>query len=425
MPKTQGIEIDDPAPETIAAHPTYVNVLRLLWRRRRFVLATTVVGLVLAILVAFLLPKEYISTAELMPPDPRSMAGARTLAGFESGGAAAAATLRSPNALFIGILNSRTIQDDLVKQFDLRRVYRVSGDAAARSKLARRTTINDDRETGVLTITVVDSDPSRARDLNAAYLADLDKLILRMSTSTARRERMFLEDRLKSVKDNLDATEHALSIYSSRSATVSPDAQERAALQNITNVQAELIASEVELHSLEANYDASNLRVRTAQARVAELRSQLKSLSGPDKSNSLSSGDAQSLPTMRTLPLLGSTFSDLYRNASLQGALYEMLTKQYESAKVEEAKEIPTVKVLDPPDLPAKKSFPPRTLIVVAGAVLAFALANCWIFGMAVWNVIDDGDPRKELVSEIGEDIHRILPWGNRSLRHDSNSVAS
>lgn len=426
MQEIQGLAVD--TSEAVAAQPTYLHVMRLLWRRRQFLSAITLAGLVLSLLVAFLIPKEYTSTAALLPPDPRSMTGPNSLGESESAGAAAtvtAPTLRSPNALFIGILNSRTIQDDLIHQFDLRRVYRVRDEGSARKKLASKTTIDDDKETGNLTIKVADRDPSRARDLNAAYLADLDKLIVQMSTSTARREAMFLEDRLKSVKADLDATERALSQYSSRSATVSPDAQERAALENISRVQADLIAAEAELHALEATYEANNVRVRAAQAKVAELRSQLQRMSEPDKDVPVPSGDAESLPSIRKLPLLGAAYSDLYRNATLQESLYAMLTKQYETAKVEEAKEIPTVRVLDPPDLPERKSSPHRVIIVISGALLSLILAALWIVGNAVWNVVDDDDPRKSFLHEVGTDLRSSFTPGKRGLNHSSGSIVS
>lgn len=404
---TQGTAIETCAQETAARQPTYLHVLRLLWKRRRFVTVATLTGIGVSLGVAFVLPREYKSSAEVMPPDPAATPGA-SLSQSEGTGAAAAiaaSRLRSPNAMFIGILNSRTIQDDLISQFHLRGVYGVRDDASARAKLASRTTINDDRETGILSISVVDRDPVRARDLDAAYLAGLDQLIVRMSTSAARRERIFLEGRLKAVKQDLDATEHALSLYSSRSATVSPEAQERAALQSISSVQEQLIAAQAELHSLEAIYDENNVRVRAAQARIEELRSQLNDMSAPESGRANLAADAQLLPSMRKLPLLGETYSDLYLNASLEESLYEMLSKQYEAAKVEEAREIPAVRVLDPPNLPERKSSPRRMVIVICGALLSVVFAALWIVGKAIWDVMDGSDPRKLLVREIGSDL--------------------
>jgi capsule polysaccharide export protein KpsE/RkpR len=428
MPKTQGIQIESNGSETAVQQTTYLNVLRLLWRRRSFLLTGALAGLVLSTIVAFLIPKEYKSTAQLMPPDPRTMQGVGAVSLSDTSGSAAnvATTLmRSSNALFIGILSSRTVQDDLINQFDLRRVYGVRDNASARGKLQSRTTLDDDKETRNLKISVTDNDPKRARDLNAAYLAELNKLISQLSTSAARRERIFLEDRLNTVKENLESTEQALSLYSSRNATLSPATQQSAELEAISRVQGELSAREAELKGLGATYEADNVRVRSLQAQVTELRNQLQKMTGPIKESSLAPEDSDFLPSMRKLPLLGAKYSDLYRNAVLQESLYEMLSKQYETAKVQEAREIPTVMVLDPPDLPLRKSFPPRTTIVVVGTMLAVILAVLWTLGKAVWNVIDAQDPRKVFLIEVGTDISSILLRGKRGLSQGSNSVES
>jgi hypothetical protein len=115
--------------------------------------------------------------------------------------------------------------------------------------------------------------------------------------------------------------------------------------------------------------------------------------------------------------LLGVTYADLYRRTKVQEAVFETLTQEYELAKVQEAKEIPTVKVLDPPNLPDKKSFPPRTLIVLLGTVLAFSLGVTWVLGSALWEGTDPADPGKLLAQEILDTAKAALPrpWRNRS----------
>src|SRR5260370_5707514 len=158
-----------------------------------------------------------------------------------------------------------------------------------------------------------------------------------------------------------------------------------------------MIAAETELQGLKQVYSDGNVRVRTMQARVNELQHQLEKLGGKFDSATGSNGETnQSIyPSIRKLPLLGVGYADLYRNTKLQEAIFETLTQGYELAKVEEAKESPSVKVIDPPNFPQKKSFPPRAEITGLGTLLELALAMTWIAGKTRWEPVEESDPRR------------------------------
>jgi hypothetical protein len=116
------------------------------------------------------------------------------------------------------------------------------------------------------------------------------------------------------------------------------------------------------------------------------------------------------------LPILGVTYADLYRQTRINETVYELLTQQYEMARVEEAKEIPTVKVLDTAIVPTKKSFPPRTLIVVLGTMLGIALACSWIIGKARWDTVETSDPRKMFAVEVFAAVRAHVPQFSRNV---------
>lgn len=404
---------------TTQAQPKALVMLQLLLNRPRFLFMSFMTGFVFSAIVAFSIPKEYKSTAQLMPPDPQatSLISLATLSGstaMQIPSAASTLLGRSPDGLFIGILSSRTAKDDLINRFNLLQVYHVKEYWAARKILETRTVIEEDRKTGNLTISVTDSDPSRARALTAAYISELNSLTVQMSTSSARRERIFLEDRLKLVKQDLDSATQQLSVFSSRSGTLAPDTQGKVELDAISKVQADLISSEGELHGLEASFGPENVRVQSLQARISELKKQLQKMTGSRNENSVTSEDGEFLPSIRALPFLGTTYSDLYRRVTLEEALYSLLSKQYEIAKVEEEKEIPTVRVLDPPDFPERKSFPPRAEIIIFGAIMGLILGVCGVLGPAFWNDIDDGDPYKSQLKVIFAPFREKLPWPTR-----------
>jgi len=417
---------EDIPPQAPSQPPTRPIVLQRLWKHRGLLFKSSLAGLVLSTIIAFCIPKEYKSTTQVMPPESRA-ANAMSLAAFMgspasqvSSAASSLLGMPSPEATFIGILTSQTVKDDLINQFDLRRVYHVKSYTSARKKLESRTSIAEDKKTGNLTISVIDRDPYRARALSTAYLAELNRLIAQLSTSSARREREFLEGRLKSVKQDLDSATQDLSVYSSRNATLAPDTQEKAELDAVARVQADLISSESELQGLETTYGRDNVRVRSMEARVAELRSQLQKMTGSKNENSAALEDGQLLPSVRKLPLLGTTYYELYRRAAVQDALYEMLTKQYEIAKVEEARDIPTVRVLDPPDLPEKKSFPPRTLIVLFGTLLAFGAGFTWVSAFEAWETTDPADARKAFATQVWNEVCASLPWKGQKAKQNA-----
>ena len=152
-------------------------------------------------------------------------------------------------------------------------------------------------------------------------------------------------------------------------------------------------------------------------ARIAELKRQLEKLGGKGEQASEASGQPADYlyPSIRKLPLLGVTYADLYRRTRVQEAVFESLTKEYELAKVQEVKEIPTVKVLDPPNIPDKKSFPPRLLIIFMGTVLALTSAVTWVFGNSMWVETDSKDPRKVFAQEVFSAVSARVPLFSRN----------
>src|SRR5438445_2933317 len=159
----------------------------------------------------------------------------------------------------------------------------------------------------------------------------------------------------------------------------------------------ELIAAESELKGLEQIYTPNNVRVRSVRARIAELRKQLEKMGGKEGTETNNSATASDslYPSIRKLPLLGVTYADLYRRTKIQEAVYETLTQEYELAKVQEAKETPTVRILDEPAVPERKSFPPRTLITLGFGFLAFCAGVLLALGQSKWQQIDSARPAK------------------------------
>jgi uncharacterized protein involved in exopolysaccharide biosynthesis len=405
-----------------------VNCAVLLWRNRALLGRVTAIGGLLTLSIALLIPNRYESSTRLMAPDKGASASEALMSGLlgRAGGSGGSSLvglganllgLENSGAMFIGVLNSRSVADSLVRKFDLKKVYRDRWDKDAREDLADRTNISQDRKSEIITIAVEDRSPARAAAMATAYVDELNRLLAQVNTSSAHRERVFIEERLKVVRQDLDTAAKQLSDFSTKTTTLDLKEQGKAMVGAVATLQGELIAYETQLSGLQQIYTGNNVRVRSLQARVTELRHQLEQVrgSGVQPPPGAAEGDEASYPSFRRLPALGVTYSDLYREVKINEAVFETLTQQYEMAKISEAKEIPSVKVLDPANLPEKKSAPPRLIITVVGVILSFAIGAMFVIGKATWKHVETDDPRKRFANEVWVDARpAYFRWQSR-----------
>jgi capsule polysaccharide export protein KpsE/RkpR len=407
---------------TAQAPPTaptdWLSRTRLLWQHRRFLSRLTAVALVFSLAIAFAIPKRYKSTASIMPPDQQG-SGAMLLAALagRSTGLGALGSLAGgllgghPNtALYENLLESGTIAGKLIDRFDLQKVYHSRYRFTTAKHLARMTKISDDKKSGVITISVQDTDPVRARDLAQAYLDELNHVLTRTSTSSARQERVFIESRLRSVGVDLEQAQLAMSEFSSKNSTIDLKEQTRGLVDAGARVQGELLVEQSGLQSLRQIYGDGNVRVRETEARIASLKQDLQKMAGssaplaaetPGVANASAADKEELYPPLRQLPRLAVPYANLYRRMRIQETIFELLTQQYEMARIEEAKDIPVVSVIDSPGIPERKFFPPRLLLTLVLTFLVFAAASTFLIVREHWRAIDNLDPRKEFATEV------------------------
>jgi capsule polysaccharide export protein KpsE/RkpR len=399
---------------------------RVMWANRKSLRKSFLVGLAVGVLIAFVIPPRYESTVQLMPPDNQSGGGMAMLAALVTRSTTGAGMgmgnlagdllgVKSSGALFMGILKSRTVEDRLVERFKLKELYREKFDEDARKELAQNTGVSEDRKSGIITLTVTDKSRQRAKEMAMAYVEELNRLVAELSTSSAHRERVFLEERLTTVKQDLDQASREFSEFSSKSGAIDIKEQGKAMVGAAAALQGQLIAAESQLKGLEQIYTPSNVRVRSVQARITELQKQLEKFGGQEATGS--SPEATDLsalyPPLRKLPVLGVRYADLYRKAKIQEVVFETLTQQYELAKVQEAKEIPTVKMLDQANLPERRSFPPRILVILMCSFSALLGACAWVLARNRWEMADAADPRKQFAQEVFLGMNSAMPWAS------------
>jgi uncharacterized protein involved in exopolysaccharide biosynthesis len=209
-----------------------------------------------------------------------------------------------------------------------------------------------------------------------------------------------------------------------------PQEQGKAMLDAAANLQGSLIAAESQLSALQQIYTDSNVRVQSLKAQIAQMRQQLNKLGGTGTSAAgpAEEGGDFAYPSIKQLPVLGVTYYDLYRETKVNEAIYEFLTKQFEIAKVEEAKSLPSVKVLDKPNIPERKSFPPRLILMVVGAMVSLLLACGWVVGNEKWERAEDSSQSKILALEIRSTVKPYISkmkerWSARRWQIHSDRI--
>lgn len=431
--------------ETVTTHPrtaaqegpNWLTNAQVLWRNRRLLVRVVGVTFIVSFGLVFLIPKQYESTARIMPPERSGSDTAMfaALAGRALGadglGSLAASLLGAHNsgALFVDLLRSGSVTGHIIDRFQLMNAYHKRYRVDAAKRLLRRTEIVQDKKSGVLTITVTDNDPVKARDMAQAYLDELNILVNRTSTSSAHQERVFIERRLHAVKNDLDRAQQAMSDFASAHATIDIREQTRATVEAAARLEAELVVTQGELRSLQQIYGDQNVRVRAAEARMANLRREMSKLGGTsadlpaDKDHTSGSGsnavdpDPISYPPLRQLPRLAVPYANLYRDVRVQENVLDLLTQQYEVARIQEAKDIPVVSVIDAPGIPEKKSFPHRTLLTLIATFIVGCATSAGLVAREHWNRLSLHDPRRVFANEVFATLHAKRFWPARLWR--------
>jgi tyrosine-protein kinase Etk/Wzc len=347
-----------------------LDLLIVFAKYKKWIIGLPLVASIAAAGLSYAMPNIYKATTKLVPPQQPQSSAAALLTQF--GGGAGLAGLKSTSDLYIGMLKSRTVADRLIVNFDLRKVYETTSFDATRKALEGNTTIAAGKE-GLITIDVEDKDRKRAASLANAYVSELLRLSKTLAVTEASQRRLFFERQLEMAKNNLATSEMRLKGQLNASGVVSVDATSIALVETTGHIRAQISAKEIQLNSIRPFLTPSNPDFRRVEEELSSLRAELSKLENgrktPDQtSNSPSTAQAG----------LGSI--QLLRDVKYFQMLYELLAKQYEVARLDEAKDPAIVQVLDPAIEPENKFKPRRSFIVLATGVATLAACICWIF---------------------------------------------
>lgn len=342
-----------------------LELLRVLVRRRNLIIKLTVGTAVLAVVYSLTLTNIYTATAKVMPPPKDSGGGAAAaLLGQLGGLGGLAAGLGGTTDLYLGILKSRSVADAVIQRMDLMREYKTKTWDATRKTLEGAVKFQAGKD-GIITVSADHKDPRTAAMLANTFIQELDRTSLRLNLTKAGTERNFLEKRLTVVKQDLKNAEDEMKTFQEKYKTIKADVQAAAAIEGVARLKAEIVTKEVQLAALRHSMTDEAPEVKSLLAAISRLRGQMSTMSGGGDGGNV-------IPGVGNAPGIGVEYVRRLREFKIQEALFEQLTKQYELAKINEARDSSSLQVLDEAVTPSKKSKPKRSLIVILATVTAF-----------------------------------------------------
>ena len=354
-----------------------INLLELLQvvvRRKGFILKFCAAVVVLSVLYSLSLKNIYTATAKLLPPQKESGGGLSALLSQAGGlaGLAGGMGLGGTSDLYMGILKSRSVADAVIRRLDLQKEFKSKTLEDARKSLEGTVKFQAGKD-GIISISADYKDPVKAALFANTFVDELSRRSVQLNLTKVGSERVFLEKRLEVVKQDLRNAENDMKAFQEKYKTIKADSQATVAIEGIAKLRAELVSKEVQLATLRNTMTDENSQVKSLLAAVAKIKSQLGAMAGAD-------GGSDVIPSVGNMPGLGLEYARKLRELKIQEAIFEQLSKQYEVAKLNEAKDSSSLQVLDEAVVPLKKSKPKRSLIVILSAVTAFFISIFVVF---------------------------------------------
>jgi uncharacterized protein involved in exopolysaccharide biosynthesis len=367
-----------------------LDLLIVVAERKRIVCWATAVFALFAVAISLLLPKRYTAVVTLLPPQQN--ASLSSALGGQLGGLAALAGsgIRlnyNSNDAIVGMLRSRTVEDAMVQRFGLMQEYRARYPSDARKKFEHRATVDGSGKDNLIRISIVDGDPLRAAELANGYVEQFRDLSQNLAITEASQRRVFFERELEQSKDKLADAEEALKATEQSTGMIQLDSQARALIESAAALRAQITAREVQIQGMQTYATGENAQLLQAQRELDSLRAQLAKLVGSDDS-----ADGEIIVPKGQVPEAGMEYIRRLRDVKYNEAIFEILARQFEAAKLDEAKEGAIIQVVDAAIPPDKRSFPKRGLIVIGSTVLGFVFGIVFVLAQAGFERMKD-DP--------------------------------
>jgi tyrosine-protein kinase Etk/Wzc len=375
------------------------RLLRTVWRGRRKILLIAVGTACATLIVLLLQPNVYTSMASFIPPSNSSSSSSAVLAQLSSslgGGLLGGGMSKSQSDLYVGILKSSSVQDALVARFHLNDVYHEKKLSVTRKRLASASNFEADPKSSIITISVTDKRPDRARDIVNGYLDTLRETNSRMALVESSQRRLFYSEQLAREKDALANAEVDLKRTQEKSGLIAPVGQTAERIQNEGQLRAQLTAREVQLASLRDTASDDNIQVIQMRSEIAALQQHIAQLQSGN-------GGGDTVPSSAKIPEIQLDYIRKARDVKYHETLFEILARQYEAARLDESHEAPEVQVLDQASYPDVKSGPHRMLLTLVAFIVGLLGGAFYVWTQATWPGF-----RARVISSIDTDLDSL-----------------
>jgi tyrosine-protein kinase Etk/Wzc len=371
---------------TAVFHVSLIDVATQLAWRKWLIVKATIASVIAGGLLCLVLPVRYTATTKILTPQQTASAASLLMNQFAGAGSSSLAAmagqglglgLKNPNDIYVGMLKSRPVADALIQEFSLATLYRAKDMTAARKKLESRTEVVSEKD-GFIVISVTDGDKKRAAELANGYTRELHTLTKNLAVTEASQRRLFYEDQLNDAKAALVRAEAAFQQVQQKKGLVQPDAQAKAVVEGLAALRAQVAAKQVELEALKSFSTERNPAVQIAEREMSSLEGEAARME--ERSRASGFGDL----TLHDVPSAGMEYLRAAHEVQYQQAIFDLLMKQYDAARLDEAKEAAVIQVMEPAIEPDRKSSPryALTLLLFAAAGIfigcLLALCSCW-----------------------------------------------
>ena len=355
-----------------------IDLFKIFWGRKILIINLTMIFAFGSLAYSLYLPFIYKAECRILPPSQGSsrmaglmaqMGGLADLVGLSGGGTA------NSGQMMIGILKGNTVVDAIIDRFNLMELYKQDIRLNMRKTVTDNILeVNEDIKSGIVTVAALDEDPVRAADIANAFVEELQKRLQGLSLTEAGQRRLFFEAQLKQAQQSLADAEDAMLRYQQESGVIVLEPQMKALLESITALRGKIAEKNVEVSSLQTYAKQNNPQLKLAQSQLEAMNQELERLEEQQKMS------GKAFPSMSQAPELGMEYQRYYRDVQIAGAMYEVMLKQFEAAKLDEAKDFSTVQIVDPATPPDYKYKPSRAKITIMGTMLGMFLGCAWAF---------------------------------------------
>lgn len=368
---------------------TFISLLLKIARHRKLIVLNFLIVSIVALIISLIMPKWYKAEAIIMPPVKEGGLGfgmgmAGQLAGMMMGGGGDfdLPMFATPSDIFEMILKSKSVSDSLISQYDLIKLYKQLTIEETRLALASHTFIEVGKEGAIFLGFEAEDDPELAAKVVRSYIQELDKTNRRVKVVYAHNTRKFIAERLEKAVHELTAAEDSLLAFQERFNIISIEDQVTAAVNNAAQILATKQMFEFQLDAVKQSLSPTHPQVRELEAKISSLNRQIRQMKYGDENRTANASrkDTELFPAFAKTPELGLELARRIRNLKIQEIIFELLTQQHEQEKISEARNTPTVVVLDKAITPTKKSRPKRALIVALSALLSIFFSIFLIF---------------------------------------------